>query len=63
VPKLKPLGTFSHTRSVVSFRIIHSIATFPLLNSERLGAYHELARAKPRIDWEIWNRVWQMMPG
>ncbi len=33
------------------------------LNGERLGAYHELAHAKARIDWEIWNRIRQTIPG
>lgn len=33
------------------------------LNGEQLGVYHELAHAKARIDWEIWNRVRQTMPG
>lgn len=33
------------------------------LNGEALGAYHELAQAKARVDWEIWNRMRQTAPG
>lgn len=33
------------------------------LNGEALGAYHELEHAKARVDWEIWNRMRQTVPG
>ena len=34
-----------------------------LLNGEALGHYPRIEQAKARIDWEVWNRVRQMVPG